>query len=267
MDFPYKKVLVLGATSGIGHALAERFIDNGIQIIAAGRREDNLRAFVQKHGDDKASYEVFDITQTDKAPEFAANVTTRHPDLDGVMISSGIQRGVDFSNPSAIDLTDFDMELKTNYIAWYHLSVAFLPHLQRISKERPSSLMFISSGIGLVPMMHIPTYCATKSALHTLVLVMREQLRKPFPDLRIIEVFPPAVQSELHDWFADAGKGSKEEARQMGMPMNEFVDTTWEKLKAGEEQPAIGGLPEMSFARFESARQAMFGQVAARARV
>jgi NADP-dependent 3-hydroxy acid dehydrogenase YdfG len=71
MPFPYKSVLVVGATSGIGLALAERMIQNGAKIIAVGRRQENLDEFVQKHGKDKAASFQFDITNLAGIPEFA----------------------------------------------------------------------------------------------------------------------------------------------------------------------------------------------------
>lgn len=70
MPFPYKRVLVIGATSGIGEALASRFIEEGASVIAVGRRKENLEAFVHKHGKDKATAVPFDITELEKIPNF-----------------------------------------------------------------------------------------------------------------------------------------------------------------------------------------------------
>ena len=62
MAVSYKHVLVIGATSGIGAAIADRFVDSGAKVIAVGRRQDRLDAFVQKHGSEKASFVRFDVT-------------------------------------------------------------------------------------------------------------------------------------------------------------------------------------------------------------
>jgi NADP-dependent 3-hydroxy acid dehydrogenase YdfG len=62
MPFQYKTVLVVGATSGIGLALAEKIIASGSHVIALGRRQENLDALVQKYGVDKVSTVQFDIT-------------------------------------------------------------------------------------------------------------------------------------------------------------------------------------------------------------
>ena len=65
MSFPYKKVLVIGATSGIGKAIAERLVKNDISIVITGRRKENLDEFVATHGSDKVQTEVFDVLKLD----------------------------------------------------------------------------------------------------------------------------------------------------------------------------------------------------------
>ena len=72
MPFPYKKILVIGATSGIGEALASRFVKEGSSVIVVGRRKEKLAEFVHEHGHDKASAVPFDITKMDQIPAFVA---------------------------------------------------------------------------------------------------------------------------------------------------------------------------------------------------
>ena len=61
MSFQYKKVLAIGATSGIDEALAERLIAEGSSVIAVGRRKERLSAFEEKHGQEKATLVSFNI--------------------------------------------------------------------------------------------------------------------------------------------------------------------------------------------------------------
>jgi len=70
MPFPYKHVLLIGATSGIGKAMADRFISEGVKVTAVGRRQERLDDFVSSHGSDKASGLAFDIGELDKIPAF-----------------------------------------------------------------------------------------------------------------------------------------------------------------------------------------------------
>jgi NADP-dependent 3-hydroxy acid dehydrogenase YdfG len=71
MPFQYRKVLLIGATSGIGEALADRFVAEGSHVIAVGRRQERLDEFVEKHGKDKASGITFDIADLGKIRDFA----------------------------------------------------------------------------------------------------------------------------------------------------------------------------------------------------
>lgn len=71
MPFPHKTVLITGATAGIGRALAERMIENGVFVIAVGRRKDRLDELVEKHGADKVTAEVFDVSDLDAIPRWA----------------------------------------------------------------------------------------------------------------------------------------------------------------------------------------------------
>jgi NADP-dependent 3-hydroxy acid dehydrogenase YdfG len=64
MPFTYKTILLVGATSGIGAGLADKFIAEGSRVIAVGRRQDRLDAFVKKHGEEKAGAIRFDVTDS-----------------------------------------------------------------------------------------------------------------------------------------------------------------------------------------------------------
>jgi NADP-dependent 3-hydroxy acid dehydrogenase YdfG len=70
MTFPYQHVLLIGATSGIGKAMADRFVAEGVKVTVVGRRQELLNDFVSSHGSDKASSLTFDIGELDKIPNF-----------------------------------------------------------------------------------------------------------------------------------------------------------------------------------------------------
>lgn len=71
MPFPHKKVLITGATAGIGRALAERMIEQGVFVIAVGRRKERLEDLVQKYGADNCVAEGFDVTDLEALPTWA----------------------------------------------------------------------------------------------------------------------------------------------------------------------------------------------------
>lgn len=71
MSFPYKHVLLIGATAGIGRAMADRLVETGVKVTAVGRRQERLDEFMRKHGEDKASAVAFDVSDISKTPAFA----------------------------------------------------------------------------------------------------------------------------------------------------------------------------------------------------
>jgi len=79
MPFPYKTVLVTGATAGIGQALAERMIASGIFVIAVGRRKDRLDALVAKHGANKVAGEAFDVSDLEAMGDWAKRFVFTSP--------------------------------------------------------------------------------------------------------------------------------------------------------------------------------------------
>lgn len=115
MGFKYNKILVLGATSGIGWAMAKKFVDEGSSVIVTGRRKENLDDFVAKYGKDgKVDSVQFDITDLKGIPKFVNDVTSKHPDLDCVFLNSGIQRHVNWKAPENVDLDMLETEFTTN---------------------------------------------------------------------------------------------------------------------------------------------------------
>jgi short-subunit dehydrogenase involved in D-alanine esterification of teichoic acids len=147
MSFPYKHFLIIGATSGIGRAVADRLIENGAKVIAVGRRKDRLDEFVAKHGEDKASSIVFDISQLDKIPQFAKDVAAKYPDLDGVWLNAGLQRQYDMASDDW-DFESFQNEFHVNVFSIVALARAFLPYLKEKAETVPASLiLYVQSRI------------------------------------------------------------------------------------------------------------------------
>lgn len=252
MSYAYNKTLVIGATSGIGWALAEKIVQDGKQVVIVGRRKEKLDEFEQKYGTDKVHSIVLDISKLDEIPKFVQDVTSKHQDLDSVFLNAGMQRGFDFSKPDTVDLSMLEVEFRTNYFSYLHLTTAFTPFLQEQDKE--TSLIYTTSGLALIPLMRCPNYSASKAALHHMILVLREQLRAGPGNIKVIEIFPPAVQTELHD---EKHQPDIKDGGNIGMPLEEFTNAAWAGLTEGKEQIAVG-MAKGAFGAFENKRQEIF---------
>ena len=187
---------------------------------------------MNRHGLDKVDTVQFDITRVDDTQHFADKIVNAHPDVDCIVLNSGMQRKCDFSDPSSIDVDLINLEFVTNYLSYLALTKAFLPFLK--SKHGESALIYISSGLALVPIPRVSNYCATKAALHQWILCLREQLKPT--NVKVIELYPPAVQTELHDHNPDIKDG-----RSMGMPLDDFIN------QVSESPHTPGAVPSPEF--------------------
>lgn len=164
-------------------------------------------------------------------------MTAAHPDLDCVLINSGIQRGFNFAKPDTVDLDVAATELTTNYLAYLHLTNAFLPHLQSVARSSPAGLVFTTSGLALMPITRCGNYCASKAALHHYIMVLREQLKDEGSEVRIVELLPPAVQTELHD---EKHQPDIKNGGSIGIPLEEYIEETWKGLSEGKDAVPVG---------------------------
>ncbi|KAF5863687.1 hypothetical protein ETB97_009620 [Aspergillus alliaceus] len=258
MSFPYKHVLLIGATSGIGRAMADRFIKTGIKVTAVGRRQDRLNDFVSTHGGSNAHSITFDVSKTEQAPQFAKDVFTTYPDIDCVFLNAGVQRRYNLTSQETFDLASFQNEVHVNFTSIVALAHAFLPYLT--AKTEPVSFIFetddgvdVSTGtnLAIVPACPMPAYSAAKAALNAFVYCFREQLKST--NVKVIDLSPPAVQTELHDYL------TPEVGRNIGMPLDQFINEAFAQLQAGKDQAVIGHVAdEKTFYEILNKRRSMF---------
>lgn len=114
MAFPYKHVVVVGATSGIGKAMADRLIEGGAKVTAVGRRKDRLQEFVKKHGEEKAQAEPFDILNHEQIQQFAKEYSsfTRVR----LLVSLRTDTFLTVLRPNILILTVFSSTLASNVV-------------------------------------------------------------------------------------------------------------------------------------------------------
>lgn len=222
MNVSSSTILVTGGSTGIGFALAKRLAEAGSRVVVCGRREDALARA-------KAEVPALETIVCDVADEAARvalfeRVRTEYPDLNVLVNNAGVQiRPPRFDQ--GVEWAAVRNELAINYEAPVHLATLFVPFLVG---QREPALVNVTSGLAFVPLAFMPTYCATKAALHSFTMSLRYQLRET--PLRVIEVAPPAVDTDL------GGPG----LHTFGVPLDEFADFAFAKLKEGDEEFAYG---------------------------
>ncbi len=126
---------MVGATAGIGAAMAERLVQQGVKVVAVGRRQERLDAFVGRHGKEKAGAIRFDLSDSQNMDQFVSSTTQAYPDLDCVFLNAGVQSPINLAQPEKVDLKAFHSEISTNFTSFVDLSIKFLPFLMNKNVE------------------------------------------------------------------------------------------------------------------------------------
>ena len=163
-------------------------------------------------------------------------ITSKYPKLDSIILNAGFQRTIDFTNPKSVSVDLAKAELQTNYLSPLATVAAFLPHLTSVSG--PASIYLVSSGLSIAPIARCPNYCASKAALHSLAWTLRDQLssKQETKHIRVVEIMPPAVQTELHTQQPDLVAAGD---AKFGVPLEAFADETWGLMRGDEELEEI----------------------------
>lgn len=198
-------MLITGGGSGIGRELALRFNALGNTVIVAGRRMEPLEETIAAQHDMHAM--ALDVEDPTAITTFAERVVAEHSRLNVLINNAGIMRREDLT--STHDIIDAEQTIVTNLLGPIRLTNALTDHLVN---QPYAAIVNVSSGLAFVPLSGTPTYNATKAAIHSYTISLREQLKGK---VELIELAPPAVQTEL-----TPGQSTREGY----MPLDEFID-------------------------------------------
>lgn len=186
-------VLVTGASSGIGRAIATRMAADGATVIAAARRIDRLRELAAEHTGTIEPYEL-DVTDRGAVQSAVDDIVARHGRLDVLVANAGV---MPLSRLDAGLVHEWDQMIDVNIRGLLHGIAAALPQFGR--QERGHVVTIASVGAHEVG----PTY-AVYSGTKFAAWAITEGLRLESPPwLRVTTVSPGVVTSELADTISD----------------------------------------------------------------
>ena len=159
MDLTGRSILVTGASSGIGRATAVVLSRLGARVLLVGRSENALQETRTQMEDGSHVVCPFDLNNVNEIPDWLKKLAREHGSISGLAHSAGVHvmRPIRFQSPEQLDEV-----MRINFTAALQLAKGFR---QRGVCTVPSSLVFVSSVMGLVGQAGVSAYVASKGAL------------------------------------------------------------------------------------------------------
>lgn len=182
-------VLITGGSSGIGLALARRFLKFNNKVIIVGRDAQKLRK-VHQENPQVDSY-ACDLSDQRSLAGLCELITVNHPKVNIVIHNAAVQYNYMLSEePNFIQMVD--QEIATNFATPVKLSVMLLPLLK---KNGNAAIVNVSSGLFIAPKKSAAVYCATKAAIHSFTKTLRYQLEDT--NVKVFEIIPSLVDTPM----------------------------------------------------------------------
>jgi len=187
-----KVIVITGASSGIGEALASLVAARGARgIVLAARRGAELSALAARLGDSALAV-VTDVTRRGDVEQLRDRALERFGQIDVWVSNAG--RGI---TRSVTELTEADVDemFAINVKSVLYGIQAVLPHFR---DRKRGHLITTSSMLGRVAM--APTrsvYSAAKAAVNSLMMSLRLELRGEFPGIHVTTVLPGVVHTQF----------------------------------------------------------------------
>lgn len=215
-----KTILITGAASGIGLALAKACQAEGHQVIVTARKPADITTLSELG----FTAWLLDVTNPEQLAQVAVNVEQQFGGLDLLVNNAGFG-----AMGPALDATpdQWQQQFATNVFAVAQVSQALLPLLRKrqgvIANVGSVSAKFVTPFAGL--------YCASKAALHALNDAMRMELA-PL-GVKVVLIQPGAIATG----FANAASAGLNHWLATGSPWQQFAAGIAARARASADNP------------------------------
>lgn len=216
-------ILITGGSAGIGFETAKLLSEQGNNVIIIGRdqnRLDEAKAKLTNVAAIKA-----DVSKAEDVKELVATISRLYPELNVVINNAGRALLYNLADESQDAFANAEDEMLTNYLSIIRLNQQLLPLLKQ---QEEAAIVNVSSVVAYVPGITLPTYAASKAAVHSYTTSLRLSLENT--SVKVFELFPPLVNTEF----------SKEIGGHNGIEPSQVADELLEGLKNDEFEIRVG---------------------------
>jgi len=187
-----RKIVIIGASSGIGARVARDFAAMGMQVAVAARREQPLRELASGFSGNMI-YDTIDVT-CPTAPQQLLDLVSRNGGMDTLLMATGIG----YQNPE-LDLNREISTLETNVTGWARIIATAYRYFRDTPGATPGHIAAITSvastkGIGVAA-----SYSASKRFQRTYLTALEQLARQQKADIRFTDIRPGFIRTPLLD--------------------------------------------------------------------
>ncbi|MFC1742655.1 SDR family oxidoreductase [Candidatus Riflebacteria bacterium] len=194
MKLKGKRVLITGASSGIGKALALAFAASGAKLVLASRKVESLERVAKKV---KNKFPRFmkplvvpcDVSSAREVQNLVAACISSLDGIDILVNNAGI---CVYGAAARTELDDYQKIMRVNYFGTLNCMLAAIPQMQRIAN---TLIVNITSVAAIHGVPYLAAYCASKSAIVALSQSLRAELAPGGP--RIMLVYPGYTETDI----------------------------------------------------------------------
>lgn len=220
-----KKVLITGATSGIGEACAHLFAKEKYGLVLTGRRMDRLEKLANNLKD-KYQAEImllnFDVRNKDAVVIYLEKLPDDWKKIDVLINNAGLSQGLDSIQNGSYE--DWDTMIDTNVKGLLYVSKVVANWM---IDNQSGHIINIGSIAGKEVYPNGNVYCATKHAVDALSQAMRIDLLSS--NIRVTAVHPGAVETEFSQvrFKGDTDRAKKVYDGFQPLVANDIAETIW----------------------------------------
>lgn len=212
-----KIILITGASSGIGEAVARSFARAGATVVLGARRVERLKVLADEinASGGKAIYKSLDVTSRADVQAFADAALDAFGRIDVIINNAGI---MPLSPMASLKVDEWDQMIDVNVRGVLHGIAAVLPAM---NEQQSGQIINVSSIGGLAVSPTAAVYCATKYAVRAISDGLRQENEK----IRVTCVYPGVVESELAATITDpVAAQAMESYRQIALKPEAIAD-------------------------------------------
>ncbi|HEV3090725.1 MAG TPA: SDR family NAD(P)-dependent oxidoreductase [Candidatus Cybelea sp.] len=186
-----RTIIITGASSGIGEALARAAAAEGYRVLAVARRAERLAAVVSAIAERGGTAVPLtgDVTDETTPERIVATATSIFGRIDVVVNNAG---GGAFGELLEQSDAEIDAQWRLNVLGPLRISRAALPALEATHGQ----LVFVGSGVARVPLPNYGAYSLAKAAIRAAAVQLRRELRER--NVGVTYVDPGVVATEFH---------------------------------------------------------------------